>query len=80
MPSTSSYSSQNCFVPSLVFDIAARIASSRQVTAADRYMLCKVFLENSLNEEEHGLINRTYRAVRRGRIRLVSSDQTTNDS
>ena len=74
---TPSTFSQGCFVPSLVFEIAARIANSRQVTAADRYMLSKVFLEKSLSEEEHRMIDRTYRAVRLGRIQLVSGNPET---
>lgn len=65
-----SISSQDFLEPSLVFEIAARSANSRQITSKDRGALGTAFLETPLNEEEHRMINRLYRALRRGYIKL----------
>ena len=62
---------QNCFVPSELYEMAARIARTHQITAQERSVLRQAFLANPLTEEENRLVNRLYRALRRGRIRLV---------
>lgn len=59
------------FEPSPLYEMAARIASSRQITAAERSVLRRAFLEQPLTEEEHRLINRIHRALLRGRIQLI---------
>lgn len=66
-----SVSNQDSFVPSDLYDMAARVASSHQITEAERCMLRKAILENSLNEEEHRLVNRLYRALKRGYLKLI---------
>lgn len=62
---------EDSFKPSLVYEIAARSANSREITEKDRGVLKTAFLANPLNEEEHLLVNRLYRAIRRGYIKLV---------
>lgn len=64
-------SEENHFVPSELYEVLAKIVTSHQITAADRSLLGKIFLENKLTEEEHRLVNRLHRAVLKGRIRLV---------
>ena len=62
---------ERTFVPSDLYEILAQIATTHQITSADRSMLKKVFLEEQLTEEEHLLVNRLHRAVMKGRIKLV---------
>lgn len=59
------------FVPSDLYEILAKIATTHQITQTDRSLLKKVFLEEQLTEEEHLLVNRLHRAVMKGRITLV---------
>lgn len=66
-----SISTQDTFTPSELYELAARIADSGQITSAERSLLGKAFLEKSLTEEEHRLVNRLYRAFLRGRFQLV---------
>lgn len=62
---------QQSFVPSELYEILARVASSRKITSADQAVLRKAFLEARLNEEEHRVINRLHRALLKGRIKVV---------
>lgn len=62
---------QKSFVPSPLYELAARIASSHQITALERSALRTAFLEKPLTEEESRLVNRIYRALLRGRIKLI---------
>lgn len=64
-------SSQGSFWQSEIYEIAARIANSHQITAHEQHVLRTAFLENALEEEEHRIVNRLYRALRRGRIKVV---------
>ncbi len=66
-----SMTSQKTFVPSPLYEMAARIAASRQITAEERVVLKTAFIETSLNEEEHRLVTRMYRALLRGRLKMV---------
>lgn len=66
-----SMTSQKSFVPSPLYEMAARIAASRQITLEERTVLKTAFLEASLSEEEHRMVTRTYRALLRGRFKLV---------
>lgn len=67
----SSIPDETSFVPSELYEVLARIASSRQITAADQAVLRKAFLEDKLNEEEHRVVNRLHRALLKGRIKVV---------
>jgi len=42
------------------------------LTLADRYGLMAATLDESLNDEDRGCVNRLLRAVLRGRVRMVN--------
>lgn len=65
-----SFPLQDSFKPSPLYEIAVRVAQTRQITAAEQGVLRTLFLEKPLTEEEHRYINRLYRALRRGQIKL----------
>ncbi len=65
---------QNSFVPSVIYDVSAKIASAQEITASEQAVLQKAFLEDSLSDEEHQVINRIYRAFRLGRLHLAKPD------
>ncbi len=54
-----------------IYEMAAQITWSKQITEAQRNVLTKAYLSNQLNEEEYRLVNRIYYAISRGRIKLV---------
>ncbi|MBW4648078.1 MAG: hypothetical protein KME06_05180 [Kastovskya adunca ATA6-11-RM4] len=64
-------SSQNSFIPSPIYEIAAKVAKSHQITEAEKSVLRNSFLKSPLHEEEHRLIDRLYHSLRRGKITLV---------
>lgn len=62
---------KNTFVPSELYEILAKIATTHEITYSERSILGEVFLENNLSEEEHRLVNRLHRSLLKGRIKLV---------
>ncbi|HEY9853263.1 MAG TPA: hypothetical protein V6D28_27575 [Leptolyngbyaceae cyanobacterium] len=67
----SSVLQKNTFVPSELYEILAKIATTNEITASERSILGQAFLEDNLTEEEHRLVNRLHRSLLKGRIKLV---------
>lgn len=67
----SSIPHQNTFIPSDLYEILAKIASTHEITPSERSILGQAFLEKNLTEEEHRLVNRLHRSLLKGRIKLV---------
>lgn len=65
---------QNSFVPSVIYDVSAKIASSQEITELEQAVLQKAFLEDTLSDEEHQVINRIYRACRLGRLQIAKKN------
>jgi len=65
-------SHQIYLLPCALSEIFAQSSISHQITLADRYGLKAAILENSLTEEEKGMVDRLLYNVRRGRLQMVN--------
>ncbi|MBW4544224.1 MAG: hypothetical protein KME25_07260 [Symplocastrum torsivum CPER-KK1] len=59
-------------LPGAISDLFAHVSTSGTITLADRYGLMAALLEDSLTQEERDAIDRLLRALRRGRMKVVS--------
>lgn len=64
-------------LPGAIFEILASVTRTGNLTLADRYGLMAATLNESLDEEERGCINRLLRAVLKGRVKLVNEISAT---
>lgn len=59
-------------LPGAVFEILVSASETGVLTLADRYGLLAATLDESLDEEQRGCMNRLLRAVLKGRVRIVN--------
>ncbi|MBD1905444.1 hypothetical protein NDI37_27050 [Funiculus sociatus GB2-A5] len=59
-------------IPGAISEILASVSETGILTLADRYGLMAAALDESLDEEERGCVNRLLRSVLKGRIRVVA--------
>ncbi len=61
-----------CLIQNAIAEMCAQVTSSGCLTLADRYGLMAAIFDETLTEEERCSIDRLLRAVRRGRLKIVS--------
>ena len=59
-------------LPGAISEIIASVSDTGVLTLADRYGLMAATLDESLNDEDRGCVNRLLRAVIRGRVKMVN--------
>ncbi len=59
-------------IPGAISEILASVTETGILTLADRYGLMAAALDESLDEEERGCVNRLLRSVLKGRVRVVA--------
>ena len=59
-------------LPGAISEILASVTETGILTLADRYGLMAAALDESLDEEERGCVNRLLRSVLKGRVRVVA--------
>jgi hypothetical protein len=59
-------------LPGAIYEILASATDTGVLTVADRYGLMAATLDESLDEEERGCVNRLLRAALKGRVKLVN--------
>jgi hypothetical protein len=59
-------------IPGAISEILASVSETGILTLADRYGLMAAALDESLDEEERGCVNRLLRSVLKGRVTLVT--------
>ncbi|MEW5859633.1 MAG: hypothetical protein AB1861_19970 [Cyanobacteriota bacterium] len=59
-------------IPGAISEILASVSETGILTLADRYGLMAAALDESLDEEERGCVNRLLRSVLKGRVRVVA--------
>ncbi|MBD1892360.1 hypothetical protein [Coleofasciculus sp. FACHB-SPT9] len=64
--------SQIQLLPGAISEILASVTETGILTLADRYGLMAAALDESLDEEERGCVNRLLRSVLKGRVRVVA--------
>ena len=58
-------------LPSAISELFAQVAHTGIITKADRYGLMAAILSETISEEERWAIDRTLRALCRGRVQMV---------
>ncbi|MBD1945622.1 hypothetical protein H6F50_25270 [Coleofasciculus sp. FACHB-712] len=59
-------------LPGAISEILASVSETGILTLADRYGLMAAALDESLDEEERGCVNRLLRSVLKGRVIVVA--------
>lgn len=59
-------------LPGAVSEILASVADTGALTLADRYGLKAATLDEELNEQDRGSLNRLLRSVIKGQVKVVS--------
>ncbi|MDB9311827.1 hypothetical protein PN462_01845 [Spirulina sp. CS-785/01] len=59
-------------LPGAIAEILASVAETGQLTVLDRYGLMAATLDESVTEEEHRMITRLLRSVKRGRVQIAA--------
>ncbi len=63
-------------LPGAISEILASVTETGILTLADRYGLMAAALDESLDEEERGCVNRLLRSVLKGRVTVVADLST----
>jgi hypothetical protein len=59
-------------IPGAISEILASVSETGILTLADRYGLMAAALDESLDEEERGCVNRLLRSVLKGRVTVAA--------